>query len=359
MARIIWTRDTGLLLLSIWLFLYGCTPIAKDRATIALTHAKDYENNLFIGIGGYMVVTNDHYLIGMEHGGDAFFYRQDLNRPDSVCRFAGKGQGPDEFIHPFSLQYINDSTMGSYDILGKKFGEISLSTCSEPARVKTVKFDDNMNARVIKTAYNQYIGTGVYPDGMYIMFDSSGTKIKSFFEYPFENASEKSIKNQLRAMAYQGKIASNLSNTRFVYGANSADIIYFYDIENSNIRFIRKIENRFCEYVPEEQNGSFGSAIKTTNRHGFVDIYATDQHVYALYSGKTYNEYREQIFAGDRLRIYDWSGDLLAEAALDVPCKFLCVSPDDETMWAIAEIPEPTIIRFDLAPVRANLNPAN
>lgn len=334
--------------LPVLLFSSACRPTTKEGATAVLTHAMDYENSLFVGTGGYMMVTNDHYLIGMEHGEDAFFYRQDLNRPDSVCRFVERGQGPDEFIHPFSLQYINDSTVGSYDIMGKKFGEISLRSCSEPARVKNVKLDDIMTARAIKTAYSQYIGIGVYPDGMYMMFDSSGTKIKSFFEYPFENASEKSIKNQLRAMAYQGKIVSNLSNTRFVYGAGSADIIYFYDIENSNIRLTKKIENRFCEYVPREEDGSFSSAIKTTNRRGFVDIYATERYVYALYSGRTYDEYREQSYAGDRLRIYDWSGDLRSETVLDVPCKYLCVSPDDETMWAIAEIPEPTVIRFDL-----------
>jgi hypothetical protein len=150
-------------------------------------------------------------------------------------------------------------------------------------------------------------------------------------------------------MAYQGKVKTNTSCTKLVYAAAYADLVYFYDIERNDIRVIKKIENRFCKYRSEENgDGGISAPIMSDNEYGCVDLYATDQYVYMLYSGKSFNEYRGKIGEAERLRIYDWQGNLLLEADLDLPCKNLCVSADDSFLWAIAEIPEPKIVAYDL-----------
>jgi hypothetical protein len=85
------------------------------------------------------------------------------------------------------------------------------------------------------------------------------------------------------------------------------------------------------------------------NEYGCVDLYAKDQYVYMLYSGKTFNKYQEKMGEAERLRIYNWQGNLLKEADIDFPCKNLCVSADDSFLWVIAEIPEPTIVAYNLS----------
>jgi hypothetical protein len=249
-----------------------------------------------------------------------------------------------------SLQYISDDLAGCYDGSTRQFSEIALNSKTTPLKTKKCSFisDVNMNFQVIKDGFNQYIGLGIYPEGMFMLYDSLGTAIRSFFEYPYKDADEKSIKHEFRAMAYQGKIILNPSGTKFAYTARFADVIHFYAVSNKNIQLIKKVENRFCEYAPDEGGRGYGSAIKPTNRNGYADIYTTEKYVYLLYSGKTILEYREKMLESNQLKIYDWSGQLLKEIELDIPCKYFCVSPDDKNMWAIAEIPEPTIVRFDL-----------
>jgi WD40 repeat protein len=306
-------------------------------------------NDLMLGTGGYMTATNDGHIVGLDYGGDFFFFRQNTDRPELLYRFGKKGQGPDEFIHPFSLQYLNDSLIACYDMSSRQFSEITLNPHSTRLKVNTLSFTSDMNFRILKTAYGQYAGLGAYPEGMFKLYDSRGNAVGQFFEYPYRDADEKSIKNPVRAMACQGKIGASPSGTKFAYAAAYADIIHFYNLKENDIQLIKKIETRFCEYVPDDDENSFSAGIKPSNRLGYVDLYATEKYVYFLYSGKTIPEYREKAFESSLLRIYDWSGSLLTEAALDVSCKFLCVSPDDKTMWAIAEIPEPAIVRFDLS----------
>ncbi|MDR0538751.1 MAG: TolB-like 6-bladed beta-propeller domain-containing protein [Tannerellaceae bacterium] len=333
------------ILLSIILF-NACNSNSQ-KEIVLLEYSKGFASNVFIGIPGYIIATEKH-LVGFNTGADLFFYKQNTSQADSVYRFGKGGQGPDEFVHPSTLQYINDSLAGTYDITLRTFNEISLTPNTVPLKQKTLRFDNNMNFSILKTSYNQYIGMGAYPEGMFIMFDSLGNTIKNFFEYPFQTADERKIKNQLRAMAYQGKISANRSGTKFVYAAFNADIIHFYDILNGEIELKYKIEKHFCEYLPEEINGSFSAIIKSTVKRTYCDVYATDKYVYLLYSGKSYEEYKEHILDCDILIIYDWSGNLKKEISLNTPCKYLCVSPDDTKMWAISEIPEPTIIEFDL-----------
>ncbi|MDR1379882.1 MAG: TolB-like 6-bladed beta-propeller domain-containing protein [Tannerella sp.] len=333
----------GLVILS------SCRSPEKKTSVISLTHTVCDMNGLMIGSGGYMVATEDSHIVGIDHREDFFFYCQDTNRPAAPYRFGKKGQGPDEFVHPFSLQYISDSLITTYDMSSRQFSEITLNPRSPRLKVSTLPFTADMNFRILKTRHGRHVGLGIYREGMFQLYDSQGNKVGYFFEYPYRDANEKNISNPVRAMAYQGKISANPSATRFAYAAACADIIHFYDIAEDDIRLIKKIETRFCEYVPDEYDGGTGAGITPTNRNGYVDLYATDNCVYALYSGKTFREDREKALESTLLRIYDWSGELLTEATLDVPCKFMCVSPDDETMWAIAEIPEPAIVRFDLS----------
>jgi hypothetical protein len=331
------------------IFFCNCRSGGKEVSGVhQVVHSVYNMDDLTIGYGGYMIATQDHHLVGLDYNDDFFFFRQEVNHPELLYCFGKKGQGPDEFIHPFSLQYLNDDLIASYDMFSRQFSEITLNPHAIRLKVKTLSFTSMMNFKIIKTAYGQYIGIGAYPDGMFQLYDSLGHEIKSFFEYPYRDADEKKIKNPVRAMAYQGKVSANLSGTKFAYAASYADIIHFYNIMENDIQLIQKIEARFCEYVPDERDGGIAARTDPDNKNGCVDLYATDQYVYCLYSGKTFRDEQEKAFEGNRLRIYGWSGDLFREVTLDVPCKFLCVSPDDKIMWAIAEIPEPTIVQFDL-----------
>ena len=46
--------------------------------------------------------------------------------------------------------------------------------------------------------------------------------------------------------------------------------------------------------------------------------------------------------------VYDWTGELLKTFQLDVPITRFCIDKDEHVMYATANVPEPTIVRFEL-----------
>ena len=89
--------------------------------------------------------------------------------------------------------------------------------------------------------------------------------------------------------------------------------------------------------------------VDKNNKVGYIATYATDKLVYALYSGIKITELKNVNFEGQTLRVFDWTGTLVKEYGLDVPCSYLCVSDDDRKIWAIASNPDITLVLFDLA----------
>ena len=314
-----------------------------------ISHNKIHIRNNYIGKGGPIILIN-HKLIGIDFSMDTCFYILDTTSYN-LTRLGTRGQGPKEFISPVSLEYLDSTTFGSYDIMSKKYNEIKLLSNNN---FKVEKFpktpEHSLSFRTIKINNNKFIQLGPYSQNMYLVTDSLGRKLNSIHEFPYKNMDEKRIKNKLRAMAYQGKILSNPSKDKMIYTSSVGNIIHFYEIKDNNLNILKKIETAYPDYITEEKGNGFGAPLKPTNIISYIYVYATDNFAYFLYSGKTIKEFVNEgsMYYGDNLLVYDWKGNLVKSIKLDIPCQYFCVSNDDKKMWAITENPDPNIIKFDI-----------
>ena len=89
-----------------------------------ISHNMIHIKNNYIGKGGPIILI-DNKLIGIDFSMDTCFYILDTISYN-LTRFGTRGQGPNEFISPVSLEYLNNTTFGSYDIMSKKYNEIKL-----------------------------------------------------------------------------------------------------------------------------------------------------------------------------------------------------------------------------------------
>jgi hypothetical protein len=325
---------------------------AKNADSFEMLYHSAINKELFIGRGGYMVYNeSNHQITGIDDVERFCFYSINTNTSHwTLCNFGDKGQGPDDFFKPFSLQYIDEKTLGCFDVYLKNFSEFSIfSDCSQVKKSKRIPFISTFS--VIKTGNNQYIGIGPYENEMFVLFDSIGNRVNSFYEYPYRDSEEKKISNRGRSMAYQGKMVSNLDQTKFVYATSFADIIHFYEIKKDVILPIKKIENRYPEYIIEEKDGGVGAAITSNSKHGYVCGYATNEYVYLLYSGRSFTEYKNNIDEAEFLMIYDWNGVLQKTVQLDIPCKYFCVDNENQKLWALSNSPDPVIVTFNIADI--------
>ncbi|MDR1202029.1 MAG: TolB-like 6-bladed beta-propeller domain-containing protein [Tannerellaceae bacterium] len=315
-----------------------------------LLHSILYLNDEYIGRGGAIIAYKGG-IVGIEEAGSlAPFFNIDIQGENHILtHFGNRGQGPEDFIRPYPIQYINEDVFGAYDITSKTYKEITIpkGSVGESAHITSHVTFESRPFQVIKTAYGQYAGLSAN-EGLIILIDSVGEKHAAFFEYPYRDKDEQDIENNLRAMAYQGIFAANPSKTKCVYASLNGEIIHFYDMQKDNISLIRKIENIYPSY--KKENDIIVTNVK--NRVGYISLSATDQFIYALYCGKTLEELKgENGFSleSTQVRVFDWTGEMVETYALDVPCRYISVSNDGKKLWAIALNPDIVPVCFDLS----------
>ena len=325
----------------IFTFFSGCSNHKHAEISILNHQTIDIGENI-IGYGGFLAISHN-VMVGLEMASSMppFFCLKFDELSNSFYYFGSKGRGPNEFLMPYSVQFVNNQTIGVFDVSLNTYFEFSIPNENEELNIsKMLKFQTPV-FRMIKTAYNQYVGLSLY-DGMFLLTDSTGTTINTFFEYPYKDSNERAFVN--RSNAYQGVIAANPSKTKFVYSAFNGEIIHFYEIENNNIKVITKIENEFPLY--RDRNDQYAGVVYNPDGIvGYVSSYATEEYVYALFCGKKVGGLD---YEATRLRIFDWTGTLVEEYELDVAGSSICVSDDDSKLWAIASNPDNSLVFFDL-----------
>jgi len=338
-----------LLKFSCFFLLCNCSSHKEAKQIIVLKHQTIDLGNEQIGFGGFLSYNNGVIIgIEMHPSMPPFFCFIPDESSQKFFYFGSKGRGPNEFIMPYSIQYIDEQTTGVFDVMSITYSEFNNPIQNETLTVNKKIQVRSSSSRIFKTAFNQYIALSLN-DEMFVLMDSTGVVVNTFFEYPYQNSAERKLAS--RFFAYQGTLATNPSKTKFAYSSFRGEIIHFYTIEKNNIESIRKIENEYPLYK-EATDGNRGVIYDTQGRNGYIATYATEEYVYAIFSGETVLEQtkkRSINFEGHFLHIFDWNGFLIREYELDLPCSYLCVSDDNNKIWAIASIQdEITLVLFDL-----------
>ncbi len=340
-----------LLLLSVHLFIFcNCSNQKSSKPNITLKHQTINLGEDFVGYGGPLTFYQGTIVgVDLSPAMQPFFHIKPTASRQTLLRFGNKGQGPNEFLMPHSIQRMNNQTIGIFDISSKTFNEFQIPNEQEELKIDRKTEIKSSLYQVIKTSFNQYIGLSIKKD-MFLLMDSTGTPVNTFFEYPYKDNSEREL--AFRAHAYQGTLTANPSKNKFVYSSFQGEIIHFYTIEKNNIKLINKIEKEYPLYRKRDDNYE-GVIVDKNNTVGYISTYATDQFVYAIFSGIKTSELKSINFEGQILRIFDWDGTLVKEYGLDVPCSYLCVSDDDSKIWAVASNPNITTVLFDLRNIQS------
>ena len=326
-------------------FLFSCSNHKQVESVITLKHQVLDLGENFIGYGGFLAL-NQGSIVGLDlaQAVQPFFCIKQNGESQTLFRFGNKGQGPDDFLWPASIQFINNKTIGAFDMMSGTYNEFCIPNEHRELKIdKKIKFQMQLS-HVLKTAFNQYIGLSVEEE-MFLLADSTGMSVTTFFEYPYKDKDERQF--VYRSHAYQGALASNPSKNKFVYYSFQGDIIHFYKIENNNIIPIAKIENEYPLYKKINDNNE-GVMFDKNGKIGYIAAYATEKFIYAIFSGIKIIEQKSINFEGKILHVFNWNGVLVKEYELDVPCSYLCVSDDDGKIWAIASEPDITLVSFDL-----------
>lgn len=322
-----------------------------EENNVAISHKSIQLKNDFLGKPGPIILI-DNNVIGIDYRLDSCFFCVNTKN-DSIYRFGSRGNGPSEFIYPFTLQYIDERHFGSFDLNSGKYTQFAIENESTnlEKQYNVINDEASMSFDFKQVSNNSYLGLGPYKENMYIILDSLANIKSSFFEFPNKDKDEKNIKNYLRAMAYQGRLNLNPERNKFIYTSIWGDIIHIYNIKNNSIEVIKKIENIYPSYVPQQDSEGYSAPLSKSNIVGCISSATTEKYIYLLCSGERLEKFAKdrKEFYGTIVRVYDWNGNKIQSFILDVECSNICVSQDDKMLYAISDNPDPELVLFDLS----------
>jgi hypothetical protein len=147
----------------------------------------------------------------------------------------------------------------------------------------------------------------------------------------------------IRSEAYQGMLAISPSGKKMAHVLIKGDMIYYYNIsDNGDLALISEQIKSYPDYRYDS-----GAMSKGAPMH-HLKACATDEYVYTLYSGRNYKDDKDRAFQSNLIHVYDWEGKLVKKLQLDIDVKQMAVTKDNRKIYAIADLPDPVLVVFEL-----------
>ncbi len=165
------------------------------------------------------------------------FHVFDIKSNKYINNLGVKGQGPNEFLHPFSLIHHSSIDFVSYDLLDNSLKKIRIDSLMMGTIFyeKMISFNSISNSMVIPTKYSNYVGFGLYDSNMFKLIDLDGQDIGLFMDFPTDKEKKK-IDHRNIALGYQGSLAINPDRDKLVYASLYGTILGIYSIKEKSIK---------------------------------------------------------------------------------------------------------------------------
>lgn len=271
-----------------------------------------------------------------------------------VLSFGRLGDGPGEFRGPPSvLKAAEDGAFWTYD------GNQARLTLYRFADVQNGEFKgaEHIPLIVERIMYelafldrDRAVGLGLFSGGRFALVDLRTADIRFTGTLP---ASKDATPPHVVQNAYLGKLAAHPSGSRFALATAHGGIIEIYDGDGS---LLHSADTPF-PFEPDYQAEPGGNGPRMArgflNRGGYVGLDATQDFIFALFSGRAQGHFLSSYRDAEYLHVLDWEGNLVRVFRFDRLVSDIAVSRDGNTLFAIVSDPEPAVLSYSLPAVVA------
>lgn len=271
-----------------------------------------------------------------------------------VASAGREGSGPGEFTDPFDMFmrpghsdefWVFDSRLGRltpYDIAAFTPGTRPQPsgepvTLSPPFVFETPRWLDDTTL----VALHPMMASG---DGRFALFGPDGVRRRSVGAPP---PGSDRIRPFIRQQAYGGHMAVHPHRALFVLASRYAGHLDVFDRAGNRLARAQVPEAFDPDYSPGRDglNMVRGPGF----RFGYVDVAATEDHIFALFSGRRFQQGYDGSEFGDQVHVFDWEGRHLGGMKLDAAALRISVNLTGTRLYAIRHDPQPQVVAYDLS----------
>ena len=306
----------------------------------------------FLGLPKEIEVVGQ-YLVLLDAASDSAVHV--VRREDGalVRAFGRRGEGPGEFTGTWSIETVpgNDEEFWVYDVGLLRLSRIDLKRVLEGLDPVAQMVHLAAEAQVLDPVWidTMVVGLGILTDGRLSIFDRNGRFLRRVGPEP---PGSENVPPSVRHHVYQSKLKANASRTRLVSATRHTDLLEIYDLEGNRLAAPAPPFGFMPRFEVREQRGMSVMATGDDLRFGYIDLTATDDRIYALFSGRTRMGFPGAANFGEYVHVFDWEGGLKAVYRLDSAAISISVDPAGRTLYAVRHEPKPSIVKYSLPAVR-------
>jgi hypothetical protein len=280
----------------------------------------------------------------------------DLENEILIGRFLHRGEGPNEVISPFQINRFRDTrNFDIYDVQLKRNMIFNLdSILASGILIATMKQDflkTKNNSfhfyRICRISNDLIFGTGLILNGRYGLYNKDSNKIKTFFEYPKDG---NNVKDEIKSMAYQSDLGMSIDGKKIVSTTRTGAILEILDVQNPQAPKKEKEHIFFYpKYKPDYMSGGGVGIIPDKKmKRGFLSVSTTNDHIYTLFSGRSYEKYGSEALKGNSIIVFDWKGNPIKTLKLPEDVSNFCVNLNGDFLFCLVHNPNPKIIKYEI-----------
>jgi hypothetical protein len=267
-----------------------------------------------------------------------------------VATHGRKGEGPGEYRGPRGLQVRDSSRLWVFDIQLKRLPRLDLSRIadgSEPLPEEVVTFGAGELPMYPLWIGDAMVSPGLFDGGRLGWFDRTGRLLRTTGSLP---DSGNSTPFRVRQHAYTGEIDVSPDGHRIVLGTRHADRLEFYGADGTLQHLARTADPFEPVFQVGMHDGQPYMASGEDMRLGYLDVDATDEAVYALFSGRRRADWPGRAAFGRTVHVYGWDGRLRRTLALDTDVIAIVVDEGENRLYAARHEPTPAVLWYPLSP---------
>lgn len=223
----------------------------------------------------------------------------------------------------------------------------TVSRSAAPVEENIIQLPEGQQHLIAAKGSSFVIATGLYDEGRYLYYDLNTHAASYHLDYPGHRDYPR-LSTRTKAILY----ASNILRVRpdekaFVCADMYSGLIDFCRIVGSSVERVSLVRLHHPEVAIDEEP-DINVAYYRSNRLGFADVAVSQECVYALYSGRAFEDFGNDASLGDILLVYDWEGNLLRSCLLDAPVAHITYDPAENALYGLVTGMEDELIRLNL-----------
>lgn len=252
-----------------------------------------------------------------------------------ITRFGTIGLGPTDIPSP-SLGYLSRECFSVFNDQPRIIMQYNLDSLRSHSINSSVsclaKYDipDAQFSRIITINDSLFIGAGVYESRyQYVLFDKHNRVLS--YGIDIYNSSDETFNVYTKFLSNQGVFVMHPHKNQFAYSLNFSSNMDFFQVENNKIHLIKSLRLGNPSYRSVVESNMFSADLTKETIIGYLDISATSNYVYALYSGqKAYEDGRKS----NVVLVFDWEGNPVKKYILDTEAYYITVDELRDRLFA-------------------------